>query len=410
MSKQETQAHKDKDGKRKNRPRLMVYSMLSFLGFSVLISVASPLMASVGGLLLLVVNLDNDYLFYVTVIVFLIMYVCATLFFVWLFAYFMNRKVLGPINRLTNALRRITGGDRTIRLTGPINYEFEEMQNAFNYMAERLESAEKAKLVYENERSMIFSNISHDLKTPISTIAGYAGALSDGMVTDESKKEEYLKVIEEKALHMNKLVELLFEYARLDNQQYELHFEKLELTELLRKLIASMYSDFENRSITIDIDLPDQPVYFVGDHLEFSRAVSNLLNNAIQHNASGNRVGVSLQVKKLERIQTEPVAGSSHMPVKSTVESGEFEYQILVSDDGEEIPDELAAKLFTPFVVGDDARSSRGGSGLGLAITRKIIERHGGHTTLIKGPAGFTKSFAIYLHGTSSLSIPSENK
>lgn len=367
---------------KKKRPRLMVYSMLSFLGFSLLISVATPLMASFGGLLLLIVNLDDDYMFYITAIVFGIMYICASLFFVWLFAYFMNRKVLGPIDRLTNALRRITGGDRSIRLTGPINYEFEEMQNAFNYMAERLEIAEKAKLVYEKERSMIFSNISHDLKTPISTIAGYAGALSDGMVTDEVKKAEYLQSIQEKALHMNKLVELLFEYARIDNQQYELHCERLDLSELLRKLVASMYSDFESRSIFVDIDLPEKPVYFNGNHLELSRAVGNFLNNAIFHIGAGNHVGVSLRI--------------------SSPEDGPTEYNILVSDDGEAIPEELASKLFTPFVVGDESRSSRGGSGLGLAITRKIIERHGGRTMLLPGPEGFTKSFAIVLPGEFS--------
>jgi signal transduction histidine kinase len=367
---------------KKKRPRLMVYSMLSFLGFSLLISVASPLMASFGGLLLLIVNLDDDYMFYITAIVFIIMYICASLFFVWLFAYFMNRKVLGPIDRLTNALRRITGGDRSTRLTGPINYEFEEMQNAFNYMAERLESAEKAKLAYENERSMIFSNISHDLKTPISTIAGYAGALSDGMVTDEEKKTEYLRSIQEKALHMNKLVELLFEYARIDNQQYELHCEKLDLTELLRELVASMYNDFESRSISVDIDLPETPVYFNGDRLELSRAIGNFLNNALNHNNEGNCVEVSFGI--------------------ISPEDGPTEYQILVSDDGEAIPEELAIRLFTPFVVGDESRSSRGGSGLGLAITRKIVERHGGRATMLQGPDGFTKSFAIILPGEFS--------
>lgn len=373
---------------RKNRPRLMVYSMLSFVGFSVLISIAAPIMASVGGLLLLLVNLDNDVIFATTVIVLVIMYVCAILFFVWLFAYFMNRKVLTPINRLTSGLRRITNGDHTTRLSGPINYEFEEMQNAFNYMAERLETAEKAKLAYESERSMIFSNISHDLKTPISTIAGYAGALSDGMVTDEKKQIEYLHAIKAKALHMNELVELLFEYARLDNQQYELRRDNLEMTELLRGVIATMYSDFENQSITLDINLPDASIGFVGDRLELSRAVTNLLTNAILHNGPGRHVAITLRTTC---IQSKDVRSSE--PDTATTPH----LQILVSDDGDPIPEELASRLFTPFVVGDDSRSSRGGSGLGLAITRKIVERHGGRIMLLQGPAGYTKSFAIYL-------------
>jgi signal transduction histidine kinase len=101
-----------------------------------------------------------------------ILYLCAILTFIWIFAYLLKQKVMEPINRLTTGLRKITSGDRTARLTGRINVEFEEMQEAFNYMAGQLEEAENAKEAYERERSMIFSNISHDLKTPISTIAG----------------------------------------------------------------------------------------------------------------------------------------------------------------------------------------------------------------------------------------------
>jgi signal transduction histidine kinase len=306
-----------------------------------------------------------------------ILYLCAILTFIWIFAYLLKQKVMEPINRLTTGLRKITSGDRTARLTGRINVEFEEMQDAFNYMAGQLEEAENAKEAYERERSMIFSNISHDLKTPISTIAGYAGALSEGLVTDEKKKDEYLRAIRAKALHMNELVELLFEYSRLDNPQYTIRREKIELTELLRSVLAAMYGEFEARSVTLDIDLPDESVDITGDRLELSRAVTNLLNNALLHNAPGRRVRVCL-------------AGESGTPDGNT-------WEIRISDDGDPIPEELAARLFTPFVVGDESRSTRGGSGLGLAITRKIVERHGGRAVLRQGPEGYTKTFAILL-------------
>jgi len=406
-------------GKRKRQPRLMIYSMMSFIGFSVLISVAWPFMLAIGTVLLSLLDSVNSVLSMITGIFFVILYICAILTFIWIFAYLLKQKVMEPINRLTTGLRKITSGDRTARLTGQINVEFEEMQDAFNYMAGQLEEAENAKEAYERERSMIFSNISHDLKTPISTIAGYAGALSDGLVTDEKKKAEYLSAIRAKALHMNELVELLFEYSRLDNPGYEIRREKLELTELLRSVIATMYGEFENQSITLDIDLPDESVGITGDRLELSRAVTNLLNNAILHNGPGRHVRICLaringtpEENAAETNGTVTVAGAVPMAgvvpmagaralVSNVPNAGAGSpvscWEIQISDDGDAIPEELASRLFTPFVVGDESRSTRGGSGLGLAITRKIIERHGGCAILRQGPEGYTKSFAILL-------------
>ena len=428
-------------GKRKRKPRLMIYSMMSFIGFSVLISIAWPVMLAIGTLLMALLDSVNSVLSVIMGIFLMILYLCAILTFIWIFAYLLKQKVMEPINRLTTGLREITSGDRTARLTGRINVEFEEMQDAFNYMAGQLEEADNAKRAYERERSMIFSNISHDLKTPISTIAGYAGALSDGLVTDESKKDEYLRAIRTKALHMNELVELLFEYSRLDNPGYEIRREKLELTELLRSVIATMYGEFENQSITLDIDLPDESVGITGDRLELSRAVTNLLNNAILHNGPGRHVRICLarisgtpEENAAETNGTVPVAGAVPMagvvpvngvapvagvlsnhgiasksgsnagartPVSNAPNGGAGSpvtcWEIQISDDGDAIPEELASRLFTPFVVGDESRSTRGGSGLGLAITRKIIERHGGCAILRQGPEGYTKSFAILL-------------
>ena len=428
-------------GKRKRKPRLMIYSMMSFIGFSVLISIAWPVMLAIGTLLMALLDSVNSVLSMIMGIFLMILYLCAILTFIWIFAYLLKQKVMEPINRLTTGLREITSGDRTARLTGRINVEFEEMQDAFNYMAGQLEEADNAKRAYERERSMIFSNISHDLKTPISTIAGYAGALSDGLVTDESKKDEYLQAIRAKALHMNELVELLFEYSRLDNPGYEIRREKLELTELLRSVIATMYGEFEKQSIMLDIDLPDESVGITGDRLELSRAVTNLLNNAILHNGPGRHVRISLarisgtpEENAAEMDGVAPVAGavpvagvvpvngvapvagvlSNHgiasksgsnagarTPVSNVPNAGAGSpvtcWEIQISDDGDAIPEELASRLFTPFVVGDESRSTRGGSGLGLAITRKIIERHGGCAILRQGPEGYTKSFAILL-------------
>lgn len=211
---------------------------------------------------------------------------------------------------------------------------------------------EEMRMSYEKKRNLMLSDIAHDLRTPITTIAGYSKALNDDMIVSEEKKREYLLAIENKSARMNDLINLLFEYVRLDSANYGLRKEEIDLPELLRTIAASLYSDVEEKGMEFEILIPEEVHMVSLDRVQFSRVIVNLINNAMKHNEAGTTI--SLEMKRN----------------KNNV-------QIIVSDDGKLIPDFLAAQIFEPFAMGDASRTAQSGSGLGLSIAKKIVEMHG---------------------------------
>jgi len=240
-----------------------------------------------------------------------------------------------------------------------------------------LHDRKKAK-EYEEKRNLLLSDIAHDIKTPITAMSGYAKALSDGLVPEE-KQREYLQSIYTKSMRVSDLINMMFEYIKLDSAGYSLSLAKEDVTELTRIVAAECYQDFEEAGIEFEIEISDTPCIMEVDKLQLSRVITNLLNNAVKYLNPGNTV-------KLQLIDNY----DKHL-YRNTV-------QIRVADDGEQISDELADDIFTPFSRGDQARSTKGGNGLGLSIAYKIIELHKGTLVLDRNPRdGFTKAFVINL-------------
>ncbi len=223
---------------------------------------------------------------------------------------------------------------------------------------------------YDRRRNLLLSDVAHDLKTPMTTVAGYARALLE---EKDAPLEEYLEAIYGKSMQMNGLISLLFEYVKLDSEGYQLKKSRENLWELLRECVANLYLDFEEKEMEISADIPEEPLWYSVDKLQFQRVIHNLLNNAIRHNPKGTRVSVQA-AKEDDAIL------------------------IRISDTGAEIPEETAKYIFDPFVSGDESRRSKGGSGLGLCIAHKIIAMHAGSLTLEQEPSGTeTKAFLIRL-------------
>lgn len=239
---------------------------------------------------------------------------------------------------------------------------------------ELLAQEEAQKLARDQRRNLMLSDIAHDIKTPITTICGYSKALSEGVV-DEKDRQSYLDAIYAKAMRMDELVTLLFEYVKLESEGFTLRREPGDLAELTREMAALLYADFEDREMELVLEIPEVRVPFEMDRLQLGRAVTNLLTNAVRYGKEGGRVLVRLQ-----------------------------DYELTVADEGEPIDPEFAAHIFEPFARGDKARSSKGGSGLGLGISRKIVEMHGGKLLLIQNfGEGYTKAFQICLPVFSAL-------
>lgn len=222
---------------------------------------------------------------------------------------------------------------------------------------------------YDRNRNLMLSDIAHDLRTPMTTVAGYAKAIQDGMVTDPQKMDEYLSVIQAKSMRMNELINLLFEYVKLDSEGFHLDKKPLNLIELLRENAAMLYSDMEENGMEFVIDLPEMEWKVEADRLQMSRVVTNLLTNAMRHNDAGTTI--------LVRADCE-----------------DDKARIVIADNGKEIPPSVAGHLFEPFAMGDESRNSKGGSGLGLSIAAKIVAMHGWKLSLGNYP-GYTKAFFI---------------
>ena len=223
---------------------------------------------------------------------------------------------------------------------------------------------------YEKKRNLMLSDIAHDLRTPITTIAGYAKALNDGMVTDETKKREYLEAIENKSERMNNLINLLYEYVKLDSDNFVLKKEEVDLAELLRENAALLYSDVEEKGMELIVDIPEDPCMVQADSLQLSRVITNLINNSIRHNEPGTVIRLELHDVFYNR-------------------------ELIISDNGEAIDEDVVEHIFEPFAVGDKSRRTKGGSGLGLSIARRIVEMHGWEIDLYQNKRGYRKAFII---------------
>ncbi|MCR5544606.1 MAG: HAMP domain-containing histidine kinase [Eubacterium sp.] len=251
-----------------------------------------------------------------------------------------------------------------------------------NYM-QVFEREDRAKYrEFERKRNLMISDIAHDLKTPMTTVSGYAMALSDGMVSDD-KKQEYLDAINAKSKRMNDLINLLFDYVKLDSEGFTLEKSKVDICELLRECVAFQYQDIEDAGFELDLDIPEESIIIEADKLQFSRVITNLITNAIRHNDEGTKLGVYLK--------------------------NEYDVlRIIVADSGNLIEQEKAEYIFDPFVVGDESRNSRGGTGLGLSIAKKVVDMHGFSIRLVQKPdiikyqlpEDFSKMFMITLRNS----------
>lgn len=246
----------------------------------------------------------------------------------------------------------------------------------------RMEEEERRrKAEYDSRRNLLLSDVAHDLKTPMTTVVGYARVLLEENSSPpyaeersgicEKKRQEYLETIYNKSMQMSGLLNLLFEYVKLESEGFELNRTESDVLELIRECVAGLYMDFEEKEMEMIVLIPEETCFRKVDRVQFQRVINNLLNNALRHNSPGTRVWVKARADDDELV-------------------------IRICDNGAVIPPETAAFIFEPFVLGDESRHSKGGSGLGLSIARKVVAMHGGTLTLEQGEwEEYTKAFVI---------------
>jgi signal transduction histidine kinase len=268
-----------------------------------------------------------------------------------------SRRITRPLEAIAEAIQRMGKGQYSLRLDIAGDYEFSVIQQHFNNMAESLERAEEENRRLQESKRRMLSDLSHDLKTPVTSIQGYAKALSLGLVDQEEKRERYLQLIYNKSTLVTSLIDDIFSLSKLERLDYPLTLSPGDIAELVREIAAEYYDAFEEKGFMAEWDIPPGEVAAEYDHNLMRRAIANLLSNALLHNPPGSEVTMRL-------------------------EEAAAAVKISVMDNGEGIPDELKDVIFDPFVRGDAARQGEGGSGLGLAIAKQTMELHGGSLEL----------------------------
>lgn len=220
------------------------------------------------------------------------------------------------------------------------------------------------------KQSTLFANIAHDLKTPLTSINGFSRALNEEIV-EPGEIKEVSNIIYQKSLTANELLDLLFQYTKLNSAEFHLNREECAVDYLLKETVADHYDLIEKQEMELRLDLPEEPVMRQIDKAEMRRVFSNLLINACKHNPPKTKLAISIEKK-------------------------EKSVEISFADNGTSIPKKDREQLFRPFVSENETERDFQGNGLGLAIVKTIIDKHGYAIGLLDDER-YTKKFVITL-------------
>jgi len=283
------------------------------------------------------------------------------------FMIFLIRHIDKPVQKILRGLKRIKQENFSEKIDFESKNEFDVIKDEINTMSEELKASKELRENLDKQKNMLFANMAHDLKTPITTIQSYTKALSDGIIESQEKQKDYIDTIYAKSLVMNDLIDRLFEYVKVNSDANVLHVEKTDVAEILRNCIASVYSEYEDHEIQLNLEIPENQIILEVDKLEIQRVFTNLLINILKHNENGIRVLIKM----------------------------DKDGKTVIADSGNPIPEELESNLFQPFVKGDSSRKSGKGSGLGLSLSKLVMEKHSGKLEYLKNYENYTKAFVI---------------
>lgn len=259
-------------------------------------------------------------------------------------SYGISRWIARPLDRMAQAARAVAAREykRDLVATGP--QEVESLAKAFNEMIHQVEKSQ------ESQRDFV-ANVSHELKTPLTSIQGFAQAILDGTASDVEAQQHAAQVIFDESDRLKRLVEDLLDLARIDAGQIDFRRDRVDLGAILANVAERLSVRARAMGVDIDLNLPPLPT-LVGDGDRLAQVFTNLVDNAIKHSPTGGVVRVS-------------------------GEANQGWATIHVTDDGPGIPADELSRIFERFYQMDKARAGRG-VGLGLPISREIVRSHHG--------------------------------
>ncbi|MGP4039808.1 sensor histidine kinase [Gracilibacillus sp. D59] len=271
-----------------------------------------------------------------------------------LLTYFVSRTIIKPIKRLNLAAEKIKQGDLDHSIQSRKKDELGQLANTFEEMRKSLKQAKETQAKYEENRQELIASISHDLRTPVTSIKGHVQGVLDGVADSPEKLERYMQTIDNKTDQLEKMVDELFVYSKLDLDRMPFQFEVLDIYAYLNDMVDELM--FQYDEINFEFTADRKRNFLVkADREQLHRAIMNVITNSVK-----------FIDKKEAMIRIRLIEQSEHV-------------MIMIEDNGSGIDEFELPYIFDHFYRTDTSRNSAtGGSGLGLAIVKKIIEAHGG--------------------------------
>lgn len=273
-----------------------------------------------------------------------------------LLSYFASKSIIKPLYSLKRATDEIREGNLNFRIANYSQDEIGQLSKAFEKMRLKLKESIELQFQYEESRKELISNISHDLKTPITAINGYIEGIKDGVADTPEKMEKYLSRIHRKTIEMNHLIDDLFLFSKLDLKSVPFDFEVINLTSYIKNFLDEISFDIEEKNLKLHFEnnIQEQALV-IADREKLWRVLTNILDNSIKHMRNTEKT-ISIHVNGKEKF-----------------------IEIEIRDNGSGISSDALPYIFDRFYREDTSRNiSTGGSGLGLAIAKQIINEHGG--------------------------------
>lgn len=266
------------------------------------------------------------------------------------------RSVLRPLGKLQEATRNIRDGNLDFTLDVEADDEIGQLCQDFEEMRMRLKQNTEEKLQYDMDNKELLSNISHDLKTPITAIKGYVEGIMDGVASSPEKLDKYIRTIYNKANDMDRLIDELTFYTKIDTNKIPYAFAKINVSQYFSDCVEEVGLEMEARGVELGyFNYVNEDVVIIADAEQMKRVINNIVSNSVKYMDKQKRI-INIRIKA----------------------EGDF-IQIEIEDNGRGIAAKDLPYVFDRFYRTDSSRNSAlGGSGIGLSIVRKIVEDHGG--------------------------------
>lgn len=297
------------------------------------------------------------------------------------FVFIGSQRLVKPLREMSAAAAKVAQGDLSVRLEEGSDVNNEEfilqvsdeltvLRCTFNDMVEKLDNM-------NSDRRDMISSISHDLRTPLTSISGFVTGMLDGTIPQE-KFPRYLMIVDKETTRMKNLVRQMHEMMLLESNAIQYNFVNLDIIDLLTEVISSLETQLDEKHLTLQTNFTaakDAPLIVIGDRQQLGRVIMNLLTNSIKFTPDGGVIAVTVERQHHAKL-----------------------VHVTVEDSGPGIPDKDIKLIFNRFYKSDRSRTGNSGSGLGLFITKQILAAHGQHIQAGRsgmGGAKFTFSLQV---------------